>query len=378
MTTLPSPTSPIHLNHQHQPHQSQSQQHQQQQQQHAGAYYHHPQRPLSYAAPTDSWDHPFFRPAVLHIDRPPRGAHHHNQQPPTSTSPTSPTSPPPTNSASAQAQDQPAPPHPPTRPTVRIDQYTLGRTLGQGSMGKVKLATDPDGTRYAIKIIPRSGHLTNEDDAAAETRVVREASVLFLLNHPNIVKLVDALVTPQHFYLVMEFVDGPQLLDHVVARGRLSEEEARRVAVGLISAMAYCHHHHIVHRDLKIENILLTKTNQIKLLDFGLANFYDPHAHLHTFCGSLYFASPELISAQPYTGPEVDAWSLGVVLYVLVTARVPFDAPTLPELHAKIKRGNPQFPPHCSPALVDLLRKLLTVDPRTRATVHEAAQHPWL
>lgn len=100
--------------------------------------------------------------------------------------------------------------------------------------------------------------------------------------------------------------------------------------------------------DLKIENILISKTGNIKIIDFGLSNLYSPHSHLSTFCGSLYFAAPELLNAKVYTGPEVDVWSFGIVLYVLVCGKVPFDDQSMPALHAKIKRGQVDYPPWLS------------------------------
>lgn len=106
----------------------------------------------------------------------------------------------------------------------------------------------------------------------------------------------------------------------------------------------YCHRNSIVHRDLKIENILISKSGNIKIIDFGLSNLYSSRSHLSTFCGSLYFAAPELLNAKVYTGPEVDIWSFGIVLYVLVCGKVPFDDQSMPALHAKIKRGFVEYP----------------------------------
>ena len=114
---------------------------------------------------------------------------------------------------------------------------------------------------------------------------------------------------------------------------------SRKFLRQILSAIKYCHSNSIVHRDLKIENILLDKNGGLKLIDFGLANFIDPFKHLSTFCGSLYFAAPEVLSAKKYIGPEIDMWSLGVILYVLVSGKVPFDDNTLPALHKKIKTG---------------------------------------
>ncbi|KAJ3367650.1 serine/threonine-protein kinase KIN2 [Allomyces arbusculus] len=260
---------------------------------------------------------------------------------------------------------------------TRLDRYTLGRTLGQGSMGKVKLAMDDHGRKYAVKIVARKSIATAEDDQSAEARILREASVMFLLDHPHIAQLYDAIVTPTHFYFFMEYVNGGQLLDYIVANGRLPELKAVSFAQMILSAIEYCHEHHIVHRDLKIENILLDKKGKIKLIDFGLCNFFDRDSLLHTFCGSLYFASPELLSAQPYHAPPTDIWSFGVILYVLVCARVPFDAPSLPALHAKIRAGDLAFPSHLSPSLVDLLKRILCTDPTRRITIAGIKSHPW-
>ena len=107
--------------------------------------------------------------------------------------------------------------------------------------------------------------------------------------------------------------------------------------------------------DLKIENILISQTGNIKIIDFGLSNLYNPLDHLSTFCGSLYFAAPELLSAKVYTGPEVDVWSFGVVIYVLVCGKVPFDDQSMPALHAKIKRGMAEYPVWLSAGNADIL-----------------------
>ena len=133
-----------------------------------------------------------------------------------------------------------------------------------------------------------------------------------------------------------------------------------------------------MHRDLKIENILIDKNGIAKLIDFGLANLFSPYSHLSTFCGSLYFAAPELLSAKKYIGPEVDMWSLGVILYVLVCGKVPFDDATMPELHARIKLGDYTPPTHVSKDCIHLISRLLVVDPKKRASMEEVRTHPWI
>lgn len=130
--------------------------------------------------------------------------------------------------------------------------------------------------------------------------------------------------------------------------------------------------------DLKIENILISKDGDIKIIDFGLSNLFSPRSQLSTFCGSLYFAAPELLNAKPYTGPEVDVWSFGIVLYVLVCGKVPFDDQNMPALHAKIKRGVVEYPSWLTPECKHLISRMLVVNSAHRATMEEIIHHPWM
>lgn len=234
--------------------------------------------------------------------------------------------------------------------------------------------------QLAVKILPRvhpnpppqaNGASTNDSatrqasrDASKEIRTLREAALSLLLYHPYICGMREMIIHQHHYYMVFEYVNGGQMLDYIISHGRLRERVARKFARQIGSALEYCHLNNVVHRgkstllrrstqtltlspffsDLKIENILISQTGNIKIIDFGLSNLYDPIAHLSTFCGSLYFAAPELLNARVYTGPEVDVWSFGVVLYVLVCGKVPFDDQSMPALHAKIKRGLVEYP----------------------------------
>jgi len=196
--------------------------------------------------------------------------------------------------------------------------------------------------------------------------------------------------------MLFEYVNGGQMLDYIISHGRLKEKQARKFGRQIASALDYCHRNSIVHRDLKIENILISKTGDIKIIDFGLSNLFSPRAHLKTFCGSLYFAAPELLQARQYTGPEVDVWSFGIVLYVLVCGKVPFDDQSMPQLHAKIKKGVVDYPQWlsagrrtqtCSTVELlltsctecrNLISRMLVTDPRQRASLSEIMNHPWI
>lgn len=271
----------------------------------------------------------------------------------------------------------------PTKPSrsrttipTQSGKWILGKTIGEGSMGKVKLARKEDGSeqvchpirpaplaasyqvtnqrhhgQVACKIIPRGStdnHQSRADkeraDQSKEIRTAREAAIVTLLSHPHICGLRDVVRTNYHWYMLFEYVNGGQMLDYIISHGKLKEKQARKFSRQIASALDYCHRNSIVHRDLKIENILISKTGDIKIIDFGLSNLFSPRGHLKTFCGSLYFAAPELLQARAYTGPEVDVWSFGIVLYVLVCGKVPFDDQSMPALHAKIKKGQVDYP----------------------------------
>ncbi|KAI6716926.1 hypothetical protein JHW43_000659 [Diplocarpon mali] len=266
--------------------------------------------------------------------------------------------------------------------------WILGKTIGAGSMGKVKLARRAEGgEQVAVKIVPRGstddGHNQSRADReradhSKEVRTAREAAIVTLLDHPYICGMRDVVRTTYHWYMLFEHVNGGQMLDYIISHGRLKEKQARKFSRQISSALDYCHRNSIVHRDLKIENILISKTGDIKIIDFGLSNLFAPRGHLKTFCGSLYFAAPELLQAKAYTGPEVDIWSFGIVLYVLVCGKVPFDDQSMPALHAKIKKGIVDYPSWLSPECKNLISRMLVTDPRQRATLQEIMNHPWM
>ncbi|KAL8729812.1 MAG: hypothetical protein Q9181_004870 [Wetmoreana brouardii] len=302
-----------------------------------------------------------------------------------------------TNGASTATPSRAPPPDPSSqgsagavkrRTTIpaQTGQYSLGKTIGAGSMGKVKLAKNLDtGEQVAVKIVPRQStdeHHSNRDreraDHSKEIRTAREAAIVTLLNHPYICAMRDVVRTNYHWYMLFEYVNGGQMLDYIISHGRLKEKQARKFGRQIASALDYCHRNSIVHRDLKIENILISKTGDIKIIDFGLSNLFSPRAQLKTFCGSLYFAAPELLQAKQYTGPEVDVWSFGIVLYVLVCGKVPFDDQSMPQLHAKIKKGVVDYPTWLSNECRNLISRMLVTDPKQRASLVEILNHPWI
>ncbi|KAG6331469.1 hypothetical protein ID866_7622 [Astraeus odoratus] len=273
-----------------------------------------------------------------------------------------------------------------------VGDYTLTKTLGAGSMGKVKLAIhNVTDEKLAVKILPRVHPSTSipngsnatpeaiakqaSKDASKEIRTIREAALSMLLHHPYICGMREMIVHQHHYYMVFEYVNGGQMLDYIISHGRLRERVARKFARQIGSALDYLHRNNVVHRGKYIHS--RTHRN-IKIIDFGLSNLYDPIGHLSTFCGSLYFAAPELLNAKVYTGPEVDVWSFGVVLYVLVCGKVPFDDQSMPALHAKIKRGLVEYPVWLSAECKHLLSRMLVTNPAIRAPLSEVLEHPWM
>jgi 5'-AMP-activated protein kinase catalytic alpha subunit len=273
-----------------------------------------------------------------------------------------------------------APPSPETRMsngTIISTRYRLERTIGKGSYGKVKLAVDlQTGQRVAIKFIARS----SIRKPAHTIRIRREINLLTALFHGNIVGLYGTLETVTDIILVMEYVEGADLFERIVGHAdqRYPEDEARPIFEQIVAAMEYCHQHRVVHRDLKPENVMVDSKGQVKLIDFGFANMYHPRGFLETNCGSPLYAAPEIVQGVRYIGPEVDVWSLGVILFAILTGTLPFEDEQLKGLYSKICAGTFTMPNYLSTGAKDLIRSMLNTDPRQRITISQVARHPWL
>ncbi|KAL1914652.1 uncharacterized protein VTP21DRAFT_8063 [Calcarisporiella thermophila] len=256
---------------------------------------------------------------------------------------------------------------------IIIGQYQILKTLGVGSFGKVKLAVHAiTKHKVALKIINRK-KIAKMDMVG---RVRREIQYLKLLRHPHVIKLYEVITTPTDIIMVIEYAEG-ELFNYIVERGRMQEDVARKFFQQIICAVEYCHRHKIVHRDLKPENLLLDQYNNVKIADFGLSNIMTDGDFLKTSCGSPNYAAPEVISGKLYAGPEVDVWSCGVILYVMLCGRLPFDDDYIPTLFKKINGGIYTLPSYLSPETKQLLQLMLVVDPLKRITIQEIRQNPW-
>eukprot|EP00049_Salpingoeca_infusionum_P001128 m.45464 g.45464 ORF g.45464 m.45464 type:complete len:510 (-) comp10880_c1_seq3:465-1994(-) len=257
---------------------------------------------------------------------------------------------------------------------TRIGQYVIAETLGKGSFGKVKKAVHSE-TKHtvAVKIINRQK--VKKMDMVG--KIKREIQILRLFRHPHIIKLYQVISSPNDIFMIMEYVSGGELFDYIQQKGRLTEPEGRKFFQQIISGVDYCHQHMVVHRDLKPENLLLDAHHNVKIADFGLSNIMTDGDFLKTSCGSPNYAAPEVISGKLYAGPEVDVWSCGVILYVLLVGKLPFDDDYVPALFRKIQSGSYNVPQHLSSKAKDLLAKMLVVAPLHRITISKIKEHEW-
>ncbi|XP_017876070.1 serine/threonine-protein kinase MARK2-like isoform X13 [Ceratina calcarata] len=255
-----------------------------------------------------------------------------------------------------------------------IGKYKLLKTIGKGNFAKVKLAKHvPTGKEVAIKIIDKT-----QLNPSSLQKLFREVRIMKMLDHPNIVKLFQVIETEKTLYLVMEYASGGEVFDYLVLHGRMKEKEARAKFRQIVSAVQYCHQKKIIHRDLKAENLLLDSEMNIKIADFGFSNEFTPGNKLDTFCGSPPYAAPELFQGKKYDGPEVDVWSLGVILYTLVSGSLPFDGSTLRELRERVLRGKYRIPFYMSTDCENLLKKFLVLNPTKRASLETIMKDKWM
>ncbi|GAB5573197.1 MAP/microtubule affinity-regulating kinase 3 isoform X3 [Prionailurus iriomotensis] len=239
-----------------------------------------------------------------------------------------------------------------------IGNYRLLKTIGKGNFAKVKLARHIlTGREVAIKIIDKTQ-----------------------LNPTSLqkMKLFEVIETDKTLYLIMEYASGGEVFDYLVAHGRMKEKEARAKFRQIVSAVQYCHQKRIVHRDLKAENLLLDADMNIKIADFGFSNEFTVGSKLDTFCGSPPYAAPELFQGKKYDGPEVDVWSLGVILYTLVSGSLPFDGQNLKELRERVLRGKYRIPFYMSTDCENLLKRFLVLNPIKRGTLEQIMKDRWI
>ncbi|KAL3357552.1 hypothetical protein AABB24_017991 [Solanum stoloniferum] len=259
--------------------------------------------------------------------------------------------------------------------------YELGRELGRGEFGVTYLSTDKvSGDVYACKSISKKKLRTRVDieDVRREVEIMKH-----LPKHPNIVTLKDTYEDDNAVHIVMELCEGGELFDRIVARGHYTERAAAAVTRTIVEVIQMCHKHGVMHRDLKPENFLFEnkkETAPLKAIDFGLSVFFKPGERFNEIVGSPYYMAPEVLKRD--YGPEVDVWSAGVILYILLCGVPPFWAETEQGVAQAIIRSAVNFKrdpwPKVSDNAKDLVKKMLNPDPSKRLTAQEVLDHPWI
>ncbi|KAH9472680.1 hypothetical protein Pst134EA_003284 [Puccinia striiformis f. sp. tritici] len=250
-----------------------------------------------------------------------------------------------------------------------IGNYTLGRVIGEGSFGTVRLGIHRlTGSRVAVKHIPKS---------SSPPLLTREIHHHRRLHHPNVVQLYEVIATEHSIWLITELCSGGELFDYLVEKTRFTEFEARRLFGQICLGLGYVHGRGVVHRDIKLENVLLDERCNPKLADFGFGREFEPRKLLDTFCGTTGYAAPEMLAGKKYLGEEVDIWSLGIILYALLTGSLPFDDDDEDVMKSMIIAGYFEMPNFLSNEACNLIQSILQQDPKARPSIEKILSHPW-
>jgi len=194
----------------------------------------------------------------------------------------------------------------------------------------------------------------------------------------NILKIKDIKKDNENVYIITDYARNGDLLEFVMSKNRLTEEKAREIFLQIIDALDYTHNKNIIHRDIKLENILLSENNEVILGDWGFAGYWSNDKKIKCNWGSINYAAPEVFLGREYTGPEIDIWSLGVVLYAMISGRLPFGGANNTEIAKNVVDGNLRVPSNCSKSVSNLINSMLRVEPNHRINMNEIKEHPWL
>jgi len=270
---------------------------------------------------------------------------------------------------------------------LRKQGFSFSKTLGEGSYAKVKLSelTNASGAkeRYACKIICKK----KAPKDFITKFMPRELDIIKKLDHDNVIRLKSVFEFESRVFIFMELADNGDLLSYIKRHGCQSNVDAKRLFGDICSGISYCHSIDIVHRDLKCENLLMTKDNRVKVADFGFARYCtDPttgrRVLSRTYCGSAAYAAPEILKGNPYNPKMYDVWSMGCVLFIIVCASMPFDDSNMRKMLKAQVEKKIHFPSRVRSQISDLCKKLilrmLEVDITRRATVDQCLKSDWL
>ncbi|XP_058085361.1 CBL-interacting serine/threonine-protein kinase 4-like [Magnolia sinica] len=261
-------------------------------------------------------------------------------------------------------------------PKVVLGKYELGHVLGRGTFAKVYHAGSLiNGATVAVKVIDKC----KIKNTTMEPRIVREVSAMHRLSHPNIIKLHEVMATKSKIYLVMEHASGGDLFSQIMQHGPLSEPIARRYFQQLVSALHFCHSNGVAHRDVKPQNLLLDEYGNLKVTDFGLSALPEQlkDGLFHTACGTPAYTAPEVVRRKGYDGTKADAWSCGIILFLLLAGYLPFEDSNIAVMYQKIYGREFKFPTWFSKPVRRVISRLLDPHPQTRMSIDALMRVAW-
>jgi serine/threonine protein kinase len=227
--------------------------------------------------------------------------------------------------------------------------------IGKGSFGKVHLGIHIlSKKKVAIKCIDKA-YIKEE---RAQRKIVQEVKILRSVNHPNIIKILEVFENKKFVFIVTEYACRGDLLKYMRENGVFRESKAKPISAQILAGLEYCHSKRILHRDIKLDNILLDESMHVKMCDFGVSRFMTVGEYIKERCGTPAYIAPEVISGKGYKNFHADVWSLGVLMYALTTGTIPFKAKTIPELHKLILNDDFTFPSNAK--LTGTFKDLLT------------------
>lgn len=255
-----------------------------------------------------------------------------------------------------------------------VGNYEIGQVIGEGAIGTVRECFEvKTRARYAAKVMDRKA-LTNKH---LTMPVRREIAIMKYMKHPNIVQMMEVLQTKNNLYIIMEFVEGGDLLTKINATRGFDEEKSRFLFQELMCGVHYCHSWSVTHRDLKPENLLLSGDGHIKISDFGFSTVQDAGQKRHTVCGTSHYMAPEIVDGDGYDAFKADVWSSGVILYAMLCGKLPFLEKDIAKMFDKMKAKNFDRPSFLSKESADLIEHLLEPLPAKRYSVADIIAHPW-
>jgi len=259
-------------------------------------------------------------------------------------------------------------------PQTTLDFYRLVKMIGKGAFGKVFLGVHLLTGKYvAVKSIEKK-YIKEE---SSQKRIFQEVYILKKINHQNVIRLLEVFENKRYLFLVLEYAPKGDLLKYVKKKTRLEEDVAKEIFAQIVSGLRHCHRNLILHRDVKLDNVLLDKNNKVKICDFGVSRFVKKGQTIKEQCGTPAYIAPEIIKDKGYEGCYADIWSLGVLLYAIVTGSVPFKADNIEDLHKVILKGKYIIPNYVSESCKDLIRKMLQLNPYNRISIEAIGSHSW-